>query len=87
MLVVPDRGKNSADRFIEAILEECDYCKKGIENTLTKILLCLQKKKIQLANSCLICNILFDVGNAKVKDHCHITGKYKGELILLVMLI
>ena len=26
----------------------------------------------------LICNTLFDVGDEKVRDHCHVTGKYRG---------
>ena len=25
-----------------------------------------------------ICEKLFDVGDDKVRDHCHITGKYRG---------
>ena len=37
-----------------------------------------EEEKFQLANSCWICNKLFDVGDEKVKDHCHITGKYRG---------
>ena len=42
--VVLYRGKNAAYKFIEAILEY-KYCRKVIKNILTKILLCLQKKK------------------------------------------
>ena len=42
--VVLYRGKNATYKFIEAILEY-KYCKKVIKNILTKILLCLQKKK------------------------------------------
>ena len=37
-----------------------------------------EEEKFQLANSCWICNRLFDVGDEKVRDHCHITGKYRG---------
>ena len=38
-----------------------------------------EKERFQLANSCWICNKLFDVGHDKVRDHCHIiTGKYRG---------
>ena len=33
-----------------------------------------EQEKFELNNSCWIC----DVGDEKVKDHCHITGKYKG---------
>ena len=37
--------KNAFYRFIKAILEEYDYCKKRYKSILIKILLCLQKKK------------------------------------------
>ena len=37
-----------------------------------------EKERFQLSNSCWICDKLFDVGDDKVRDHCHITGKYRG---------
>ena len=37
-----------------------------------------EEEKFQLSNSCWTCNKLFDVGDEKVRDHCHITGKYRG---------
>ena len=36
------------------------------------------KERFQLSNICWICGKLFNVGDNKVKDHCHITGKYRG---------
>ena len=39
------RRKNAVYRFIKAILEEYDYCKKMIKSILIIILLCLQKNK------------------------------------------
>ena len=36
-----------------------------------------EEDKFQLSNICWICDKLFDVGDDKVKDHCHITGKYR----------
>ena len=30
-----------------------------------------------MSNSCWICDKLFDVGDDKVRDHCHITGKHR----------
>ena len=32
-----------------------------------------EEERFQLSNSCWICDKLFDV-----RDHCHITGKYRG---------
>ena len=37
-----------------------------------------EEEKFELANSCWICDKLFDVGDEKVRDCCHITGKYRG---------
>ena len=37
-----------------------------------------EEDTFQLANSCWICDKLFDVGDDKIRDHCHITGKYRG---------
>ena len=36
-----------------------------------------KEERFQLSNSCWICDKLFDVGDDKVRDHCHITGKYR----------
>ena len=32
----------------------------------------------QSSNKCWICGKLFDEGENKVRDHCHVTGKCKG---------
>ena len=37
-----------------------------------------EEEKFQLANSCWISNRLFDVGDEKLRDHCHVRGKYRG---------
>ena len=37
-----------------------------------------EEEKFQLSNICWICDLLSDVGDNKVRDHCHITGKYRG---------
>ena len=37
-----------------------------------------EEEKFQFSNSCWICDKLFDVEDGKVRDHCHITGKYRG---------
>ena len=37
-----------------------------------------EDEKLQLSNFCWICDKLFDIGDGKVRDHCHITGKYRG---------
>ena len=37
-----------------------------------------EEERFQSSSSCWICDKLFDVGDDKVRDHCHITGKYRG---------
>ena len=37
-----------------------------------------EEERFQLSHSCWICDKLFDVGDDKVRDHCHIAGKYRG---------
>ena len=78
--VVTYRGKNAAYNFIEAILKEYDYCREVIKKHFNKNLIMSvdEEKRFQSANSCWICNKLFDAGDEKVRDHCHVTGKLRG---------
>ena len=77
--VVLYRGKNVVYKFIEAILSEYSYRsggggdKKHFNKNL--IMSTEEEERFQLANSCWICDKLFDLGDDKVRDHCHITGK------------
>ena len=72
--------KNAFYRFIKATLEEYDHCTKMMKKHFNKnfIMSAEEEERFQLSNSCWICDKLFDVGNNKVRDHCHITGKYRG---------
>ena len=36
------------------------------------------EERFQLSNKCWICNKLFVAEGNKVKDHDHVTGKYRG---------
>ena len=79
--VVLYRGKNAVYRFLKAILEEYDYCKKMIKKHFHKNLIMSaeeEEERFQLSNSCWICDKLFDVGDDKVRDHCRITRKCRG---------
>ena len=71
--------KNVVYRLIEAILKEYYYCKKMIKKHFNKnlIMFAEEEERFQLSNSCWICDKIFDVGDDKVRDHCHITGKYR----------
>ena len=72
------RGKHVAYRFTKAILNGYDYCKKMIKRYFNKnLVMSPEEEKFQLSNNCWIFDKLFDVGDKKVRDHCHVTGKYR----------
>ena len=73
--------ENSIYRFIEAIPGQYNYCKKVNKKHFNKnvIMTAEDEERFQLSNNYWICNKLFDVGDNKVRDHCHITGKYRGS--------
>ena len=75
--IVVYRGENSAYKFIKAILEERKYCKKIIKDQFNKNLIMTEEEHLfQQSNNCWICKKLID---EKVRDHCHITGKFRGS--------
>ena len=75
--VILYRGKNAVDRFIESSLKERSYCQKIIKKHFNKNLgmSAEDEERFQLSNICWICDKLFDAGDNRVRDHCHITGK------------
>ena len=87
--VILYRGKNAARKLIEAILEEYDYFKNIIKKHFNKTLAMPagDEMKFQSSNKSWICNKLFVAGYNKVRDHDNVTGKYKGFLIGVVILI
>ena len=37
-----------------------------------------EEERFELSNICWICGKLFEISDEKVRDHCHISGKYRG---------
>ena len=72
------RGENAAYEFTKAILEEYKYCKKKIK-IFNKNLI-MTEDLFQKSNNCWICKKLIDNDDDKVRDHCHITGKFRGAV-------
>ena len=74
--VVFYRGNNAVYWFIETNLREYDYCKKVIKSIFIRIKLCLKKMSKYFSQVISAgCDKLFDVGENKARDHCHITRK------------
>ena len=59
-------GENAAYEFIKSIYEEYKYCKKIMRGYLNKYLIITEEEE-QIDND-----------EEKVKDHCHVTGKFRG---------
>ena len=74
------RGENATYEFIKAILVEYKYCKKIINKHFNKNLVMTKEEEdlFQKSNNCWICKKLIDNDEDKIRDHCHITGKFKG---------
>ena len=77
--VVLYRGKNAVLKFIMSILKEYDYYRSVLKKYFNKNLVMTAEKneEIEKTNICWICGKSIDF-NEKVRDHCHITGFYRG---------
>ena len=75
------RGENAVHLFLEAMLEEVKYCKKVMKKHFNKSLKMTEKDKAEFekAKKCHICEKKYTKKDIRVKDHCHITGKYRGS--------
>ena len=75
------RGEKAVYKFMEAMLEEVKYCMKVLKKEFNKPLRMTKEdeEEFQKANECHICNIKYTNEDIKVRDHCHITGKYRGS--------
>ena len=78
--VVLHKGKDAVYRFIKSILSEYNHCKKVTRKYFNKnlIISAEENERFEQSNVCQICNKLFDISDNKVRDHCHISGKYRG---------
>ena len=79
--IVVYRGENAAYEFIKAILKEYKYCRKVMNKHLNKRLIMSEEEHLfQQSNSCWICKKLIDNDEEKVRDHCHVTGKFRSAV-------
>ena len=73
-------SENAAFEFIKAILQEHKYCRKIRNKHFNKNSIMSEEEEhlFQQGNSCWICKKFIDNDEGKVRDHCHITGKFRG---------
>ena len=75
------RGEKAVYKFMEAMLEEVKYCKKVMKKEFNKPLKMTKddEEKFQKTNKCHICEKEYNKTDIRVRDHCHITGQYRGS--------
>ena len=75
------RGEKAVYKFMEAMLQEVKYCKNVIENEFKKPLRMTKdnEKEFQKADKCHICEKKYNETDTRVRDHCLITGFYRGS--------
>ena len=76
------RGEKAVYKFMEAMLEEVNYCKQIMKTCFNKPLKYMtedDENEFQKAEVCHICDKEYTDKNIRVRDHCHITGKYRGS--------
>jgi len=75
------RGKNAITKFFEALFDEekeiIEHMKRFKKNT-DIIMTQTQIKDYNQATTCYICDGKYTPKNRKVRDHCHVSGKYRG---------
>ena len=71
------RGENAVYKFLEKMLEEVEYCKAVIKKHFNKPLVMTEVDK-QHFKTIDRCHIYTD-NDLHVRDHCHITGKFRGS--------
>nr|DAC81289.1 TPA_asm: PolB [Corynactis coral adintovirus] len=74
------RGEKAVYKFMEAMLEEVKDCKR-VMKTFTKPLVMTEEdeERFAAAEECHICNKEYVEEDIRVRDHCHITGLYRGS--------
>ena len=75
------RGENSIGHFMLHMLSEVEYCQKMIATEFQKPLQMTdeEEKLFKAAEECHICERKYKKTDIRVRDHCHITGKYRGS--------
>ena len=66
---------------MEQMLEEVKYCKDIIRKKFNKPLVMTEDDQMcfKLMDKCYICGEKYTDKDVRVRDHCHITGKFRGS--------
>ena len=75
------RGENAVYKFMEKMLEEVEYCKAVIKKHFNKPLVMTEvdEQHFKTMDMCHICGEKYTDKDVRVRDHCHITGRFRGS--------
>ena len=74
-------GENAVYKFMEKMLREVEYCQDVIKKWFKKSLVMMEDDEMcfKLMDKCDICGEKYTDKDVHVRDHCHITGKFRGS--------
>ena len=75
------RGEKAIYKFMEKMLEEVEYCIAVVKKRFNKLLVMTEDDEMcfKLMDKCHICCEKYTGKDVRVKDHCHIAGKFRGS--------
>ena len=75
------RGENTVYKFMENMLEEVKYCKAVIKKHFNKPLVMTEvdEQHFKTKDGCHICGEKYTDKDVHIRDHRHITGKFRGS--------
>ena len=82
ILLKRNLGKDAVYNFINSMIRESKHCSGVMKKHFSKKLMMSIKDNEDFKNStkCWICDNDYVDSDVKVRDHCHITGKYRGSI-------
>ena len=73
--------ENAVYKFMEKMLEEVEYCKTVIKKHFNKpwVMTEVDEQHFKTMDGCHICGEKYTDKDVRIRDHCHITGRFRGS--------
>ena len=74
-------GEDTVYKFMDKMLEEVEYCKAVVKKCFNKPLVMTEddEQRFRTMDGCHICGNKYTDKDVRIRDHCHITGKFRGS--------